>query len=61
MFFVLFETGGLTLLCRGCEGWLEDSWHLVVSVKETVIGITYLPLAAWNSVAGEQLSFSTQA
>ena len=34
MLFVLFGTGGLILLCRGCEGWQQDSWHPAVSGKE---------------------------
>jgi hypothetical protein len=61
MLFVLFEAGGLTLWCRGCEGWLEESRHPVVSGKENVIRIAYLSLAAWNNVAVEQLSFCVQA
>lgn len=36
MIFAPFGTGGLTLPCRGCEGWLEGGWHPVVSGKEDV-------------------------
>lgn len=61
MQFVLFETGGLTLLCRGCEGWLEDNRHPVVSGKKETIVVAHLLLPAWSDVAIEQLFFRNQA
>lgn len=57
MQFVLFETGGLTLLCRGCEGWLEDSRHPVVSGKKEVTVVASLERCCFS----EQLFFRNQA
>lgn len=51
MLFILFGTDSLTLLCKGCEEWLQVSWHPVVSGKEDTTA--YLPLSAWDNVAVE--------